>query len=75
MEHEETFDASEHNEFLEFVLGFNSTTENIVAVIGENYNTNPAISPKIGPTVGHSLHFNLSVQEVFAEDEEILSAV
>lgn len=78
MENEDSLNANEHYEFLEWVLAlFEKSMDNVVAVIGDNCSTNRAMSRRIGPTfVGcHSHRFNLAVKDMISEDEDLVQIV
>ena len=65
MENEESITANEHYDFLCFILSlYNKTLSNVVAMIGDNVNTNRAFSGRIGRNfVGfHSHMFALAVK-------------
>lgn len=78
MEHEDTVNATEHYEILQFVLGiFNKTMDHVVTVIGDSCNMNRAMPRRIGPifTGFHSDRYNLAVKEILSERHEIIGVV
>lgn len=65
------------NDFSRFCPVFQTYMENIVAVVGDNCNTNRSISKGIGPTfVGcHSNRFNLAVRDIIAQNSNVVCRV
>ncbi|RHZ25905.1 hypothetical protein DYB26_007287 [Aphanomyces astaci] len=78
MNEEDSLSAAAHVQYLDFVLGvYGKDRENVVALIGYNCSTNRAFSRLAGvPMTGCASHrFNLFVDDVLAEHEELLVAV
>lgn len=78
MKNEETQNANEHYEFILFVLSvYGKTMQNVVAVVGDNCNTNRAMSRRIGPIfVGcYSHRFNLAVRDLLSKYKKVTSKV
>lgn len=78
MENEESLNADEHFEFLSFVLSvFGKSMDNVVAVTGDNCNTNKFMVRRTGPTfVGcHSYRINLFVQDFMQPYADIILKV
>lgn len=70
--------AEEHIEYLRYVLElFQFTFENVICIIGDNCNTNKSISNKLSiPMIGCASHrYNLAVQDILSEHEELLSKI
>ena len=75
---ETTLDADEHVGYLSYVLElFGYSFENVVALIGDNCNTNKSIANKLSlPLIGCASHrFNLAVQDILSEHETLLFKV
>lgn len=67
MGNEDSQNADDHFEFLEFVLGvFGKSFSNVAVLIGDNCNTNRAFSRRVGPIfVGcHSHRYNLALKDI-----------
>lgn len=78
MEDETRLGASEHYEFMTFVLSvFNKSWSNVACLIGDNCNTNKALSRAAStPMIGCASHrFNLAVQDILLEDQDIIEKV
>lgn len=78
MGEEDSHTADEHYSFLKFVLSvYGKTIENVVALVGDNENTNRAFGRRVGPTfVGcHSHRFNLAVRDVLADHKALIGKV
>lgn len=66
---EESLTAEEHYKFLKYLLGvFDKNIENVVALVGDNANTNKAFANRIGPIfVGrHSHRCNVTVKDILS---------
>lgn len=75
---ETSLTAEEHKAFLTFILGiYNRSWHNVVALVGDNCNTNKCISRLTNtPLVGCASHrFNLAVMDIIREHDSIISKV
>lgn len=75
---EDSQNAYEHFEFLEFVLGvYDKSFKNVAALIGDNCNTNRAFSRRVGPVfVGcHSHRYNLALKDIMAGHVDTIESV
>lgn len=78
MENETALTASEHYEFLSFVLGlFNKSLVNVVAITGDNCNTNRSLARLGGLNfVGCASHrFNLAVKDILKRYEHSIGMI
>lgn len=78
MENEDSLSSAEHLDFLKYTLSiYGKSIENVVAMVGDNENTNKAFARLAGcPFIGCASHrFNLAMKDIISEYRDEITKV